>query len=560
MQINLALLPQNSGVYIFKDLTDEILYVGKAKNIAKRVRQYFQDSVNSYKTAKMLEKINSVETIITNTEIEALILERNLIDKYKPFYNVLLLDDKKYPYIFLRLTNNQLEIKIKYFFQKDKNGLYYGPFPIGYGISHVLRFLERECFFENGLPINRKTKDKKYWEQKFEFCKLILESNQAYIKFLEKQMQAYSTKLQYELANDCKKVIDFLISNKERQLFDIKSDKNFYVIALKEISGYLNFCIETYNFGVFLDKQNFLIEIKVNKEEALRQFLNQFFQKKKKPNFIISNIKKSDFSLYFKTEIINPIKGKNKAILDNAIANVENLDESEILKIKAREKNIQQALKYLKQKANAKSASNIMMVDNSNENNFLPISVFIFYKNGYKYPRNYRKYKIEENLKGDTNYLKIGLKKYFKNELNTIPDILILDGGIQQFNIAQKFFYENNIKAKIIALVKNNKHKTEKIIDYKKRVFKIGDQSVLNFLTKIQIEVDAYAKAGFRRRKLGTSLEGKLSQISGIGLKLESKILEHFKTYAAVYNASYEELNKVVPKNIAKKIKKEFKL
>lgn len=150
--IDISNIPNKMGVYLFKE-NDEILYVGKAKNIKKRIQQYFRGSKNSYKTPHLIEKANDIEYIICSNEKESLLLEQELIKKYHPYFNILLLDDKKYPYIVIELKPNKIEFKTKFFYKKEINSYYYGPLPPNYGYKTIKNFLIRECLYKNGLPI-----------------------------------------------------------------------------------------------------------------------------------------------------------------------------------------------------------------------------------------------------------------------------------------------------------------------------------------------------------------------------------------------------------------------
>lgn len=198
------------------------------------------------------------------------------------------------------------------------------------------------------------------------------------------------------------------------------------------------------------------------------------------------------------------------------------------------------------------------MIDNSSENNQDIVSVIIYYKNFLPHYQNYRKYKINElTRKSDVEFINQGLTKYFNNN-EEVPDLIIVDGAIQQLNEAQKVLNNLKMKLPIIGLVKNQQHKTDYIISSNKNKIQINDRDIYNFFSKIQIEVDAYAKSFHSKRKLDSSLEGFLTTIKGIGSKTEEKLLNHFKNYNNIYNATKEELLKVVSENIAIKIMKKL--
>ncbi|MGL4343468.1 MAG: GIY-YIG nuclease family protein [Metamycoplasmataceae bacterium] len=550
-------IPKNNGVYIFKDKNENIIYVGKAKNLNDRVKQYFKGTINSYKTSKMVSLINSIDFFITKNEKDALILERNLIEKHKPNYNVLLLDDKKYPYINIALKK-ELEISIKYIYKPEKNSLFFGPFPRGFNFKNILNLLISECFFENGLPINKKEKSRQFWEEKYDFCKKILNSDKSYISFLKTLMNKASEKELYEIANEYKKIINFLENKNEHQLIQLNKNQNIDVIAIEKEETYFYIFIEIYRFGFLVDKKSIVIEISIDESEAIRQFINQYYKNTKKPDKIISNYLKNDLDIYFDIEVINPKKGINKKILNICLEN--NLKNKNIAKLnyKNNKNKNEKAWNYLKDLASIKELNSFLMVDNSHINNINPVSVFISYKNGMRYPEGYRNFKIDLesfDKKSDIFYLEKGITKYFLNKNNYIPDLLIIDGSVAQLNIAKKIIKKIKINIPVIAFSKDEKHKTKFSINTNGKKSKIIDREIYNYILEIQNEVDRYAKSVFRKKDTLSSMEGKLLQIKGIGLKTEEKILKYFGTYNAIYNASYDDLKKVVSEEIARKIK-----
>ncbi|MGL4183738.1 MAG: GIY-YIG nuclease family protein [Metamycoplasmataceae bacterium] len=556
-------LPENPGVYFFLNKNKEIIYIGKAKNIKKRINQYFSGSVNSYKTPKMLEEASSIKTIITNSEKDALILERNLIDEHRPFFNILLLDNKKYPYINISLKK-ELEIKVKYIYKEEKNSYYFGPFPIGYNYHSIIDHLEYSFLYEKGLPIDRKKISYEKWKEKFEACKKILSSNKNYINFLKTKMMEFSSLELYELANDYKKTIEFFEKNKEKQLVQLGENVNFDVLAFIKNENFFYINIELYRGGMLIDDNNEIIEINISEKETIRQFINQYYKNKLLPKIIISNYDSDYLDLFFSAEIIVPKKGSKKIILDTCLQNAENNMKIIKLKYENNKSRNEKTNSFLKKITNIKELKTFLIVDNSNFHNELPVSVFLFYKNNLKISNKCRKYSIKENdIKkygnSDLSYLDIGINKYFRKSENEIPDILIVDGGSAHLKVAKNAIDEINIKLPIIGLVKDENHKTNYLINIKNEKIEIEDKDIYNFLSSIQIEVDKFAKNYFRKEKISYSLEGSLVKIKGIGPKIEEMLLKKFGSYSAIYNAELNELEKVVSKNIALKIKEYFK-
>ncbi len=548
-------LSTNCGVYWFKDSNDIILYIGKAKNIKKRIEQYFNGTQNSYKTPILLEKASKLEYQICKNEKEALILEQELIKKNKPYYNILFLDDKKYPYIVIELKNNKLEFKTRFIYKNIPNTFYFGPLPPNYGYKIIKNFLIHECLYENGLPIQNNSR--LFWKEKFDYAKKILSSsNKEIINKLKNQMLYYSNNEQYELAKECYEVIHFL-SNNQNQSITFEENQNFDVLYFHQEEKYLMIMIHYFKNGSFFMQEETILEIKLNLEQTIIEFINQFYLVRNIPNFIVTNFHLNAEDLIINKKIIIPQKGKYYQALENAKNNIDINKKLKLTSYISKSKIIDKVKQFLFDILNL-TINDFIMIDNSSENNQDVVSVIIYYKNFLPHYQNYRKYKINDvKRKSDVEFIKQGLTKYFSSN-EEIPNLIIVDGAIQQLNEAQKVLESLKIKLPIIGLVKDQYHKTNYIVDKNKNKILINDRDVYNFFSKIQIEVDAYAKSFHSKRKLDSSLEGFLTTIKGIGNKTEERLLNHFKNYNNIYNASKEELLKVVSENIATKIMKKL--
>ncbi len=548
-------LSTNCGVYWFKDSNDIILYIGKAKNIKKRIEQYFNGTQNSYKTPILLEKASKLEYQICKNEKEALILEQELIKKNKPYYNILFLDDKKYPYIVIELKNNKLEFKTRFIYKNIPNTFYFGPLPPNYGYKIIKNFLIHECLYENGLPIQNNSR--LFWKEKFDYAKKILSSsNREIINKLKNQMLYYSNNEQYELAKECYEVIHFL-SNNQNQSITFEENQNFDVLYFHQEEKYLMIMIHYFKNGSFFMQEETILEIKLNLEQTIIEFINQFYLVRNIPDFIVTNFHLNAEDLIINKKIIIPQKGKYYQALENAKNNIDINKKLKLTSYISKSKIIDKVKKFLFDILNL-TINDFIMIDNSSENNQDVVSVIIYYKNFLPHYQNYRKYKINDvKRKSDVEFIKQGLTKYFSSN-EEIPNLIIVDGATQQLNEAQKVLESLKIKLPIIGLVKDQYHKTNYIVDKNKNKILINDRDVYNFFSKIQIEVDAYAKSFHSKRKLDSSLEGFLTTIKGIGNKTEERLLNHFKNYNNIYNASKEELLKVVSENIATKIMKKL--
>lgn len=548
-KIDLSNVPNKPGIYIWKNINDEIIYVGKAKRLKQRMEQYFKGMLNSYKTSSLVDEIKSFDYIISPTEKEALILERNYIEKYFPKYNILLTDDKRYPYIKIELKD-RLEISLVYRIRslRNKNANLFGPYPPGHGASKMVKLIERISLYKDGLPF--KGGDHEYWLKKYHEAKNILSTGQSkLINDLKAQMINASENQLYELAHELKETIKFLEISKEKQVVELNNNDNIDVIGIIKKDDYASISMIFYRSGSLLSKKEFIIEIVGNLEESMRQFLSQYYAKNIRPNTIISNIEVEHENISI------PLKGKYKKILDISVENAKDNIELKLKEFIRKEELTIGSMTKLKNILKLNNLHHILMMDNSNTNNTLPVSVVVSYRNGIKQTKEYRKYNLV-NVKrnADVEYMRQGIEKYFSKQENAIPDLFIVDGGIAQVNEAKKIL--NDIP--IIGLVKNKDHKTEAIIDIKGNRIDIHDSNLLNFLRGMQDEVDRFAKYHHNQRRSIQTLEGSLIKVPGVGPRTEKKLLSKFKTYSSIYNATIEELEEVVSKQIASNIKENF--
>ena len=542
--------PKKPGIYIFKK-DDDILYVGKSVNIFNRMNQYKNGSKNSWKTEDMLNEANNVEFIITKTENDALVLERNLIDENNPSFNIKLRDNRRYPYLYVKLNTNGIDVKAIYKIRKktSKNEYVFGPFSPGSHIKSLVSFLQKTFTYEKGLPA--KNKGSEWYEDKFKSLKDLFSSTRGgLIKKLETRMERYSDELKYELAEELKNVIVSLVNENDRSGVSLNSTEDIDVIGFSYKDGYLFINILHFRGGLLLSTEKDVVDITVDLDTSIEEYSNAYYSNHIKPSKIYSNYEVSSIG------ILKATKGNIRIALNTAIENADNEAKVSIEKTKLNQARTIGVMRKLESLLGINRLSTIAMIDNSHEQNSNVMSGIIFYKNGLPLKAKNRRYNIPvSNRKADVEYMAKGIMKYL--EKNDKPDLLILDGGKAHLNEINSL----DLGVETVALVKDDNHKTSHLLNRDgKRINIKKDENLYMFLTKIQTEVDRYAKFSFRKKKLNKSLEGELSLIKGIGPGTESKLLETFGSYSAIYNATEEELIKVVSKtqaqNIIKKINK----
>ncbi|VEU76842.1 excinuclease ABC subunit UvrC [Mycoplasmopsis columbina] len=556
----LSTVTSQPGIYLWKNSNGNVIYVGKAKNLKKRMHQYFEGAENSYKTSKLVQEIADFDVFVVHNNKEALLLERHYIHKYNPEYNILLLDDKKYPYIKIELKNNQLDIslsrKVKV---KDTNNLiHFGPFPNGYGATTILKLLQREAFFEKGLKIVNQ--DSSFWEEKFKKIKEILSFNKKYLKNLEQQMFDAAEKFQFEIAKDLRDSLNYLTKLNESQVVELKDFENIDVLAFKTVDNVIYLAMLFYRYGILINKDIQTISIAIDTKHTMEAFLNKYYQDNLIPKKIVVSEELTNYELNdeeISNRLIYPKSGIYKQIIDLAFLNLDDFYKSKHLEVKNKIDNAEKMLHSLSKYVPNIDLKNIVVFDNSNLNNSNPVGVAVVYTNGIKNKNFYRKYNHEINLtrQADVEYMKQTVTKYLKDlDKNITPSLIIADGGLPQVNEIRKILTFQNYNFPVIGLVKDERHRTRALIDLNLNEVEIAEKDLFAFLSEIQIEVDRFAKEHLRTRQKISSLEGKLQSIKGLGVVMENKLLAHFKTYSNIYNASLEELEKIIPKNIALKI------
>lgn len=544
-------VPTKPGVYFWKNEYGLTLYVGKAKNLKKRMTQYIQGSVNSYKTQKMMQLISKFDYLIASSEKEAFLLERHYISKLKPSHNIKLKDDKKYPYIKIQLQKKQLKIHLVFrIVEKNPKTIYFGPFPSGYGARKMSNFLNRIAVYKKGLPFA--STDEHHWEQKFKEVQSLIFAKKSLIKILKTKMEEAVQKLQFEIAQDIKETLNAIRCLDQKQIAEINDFSSIDVISTFKKSDWLSITQFFYRQGTFLVSKNNIVEIITTEEDALRQFVAQYYNTNMTPNILLTNkLFESDLN------IVIPHKGIKKQIVKIAYLNARDHIENNLNDFIEKQKLILQAIQKLSNLLKLKKLDHILMIDNSSFGRQNLVSTIVSYRNGFKFKSEYKKYKLDPAQQlSDTNYMKQTSKRYFSNKLNPIPSLFIVDGGIAQIHAFQKYAPKN---LKVVGLVKDDKHQTKNLIDDDGKHILLEDLNLFNFLKGIQIEVDRFAKSFFRQRAIKNSLQGKLKLIKGIGAATEKNLLNHFKTYAAIYNAPISELEKIVSSKMASIIYKEVR-
>ncbi|URM53254.1 excinuclease ABC subunit UvrC [Mycoplasma sp. SG1] len=521
-------LPALSGCYCFLNDNNQIIYIGKAKNIQKRVKQHF--TTPHRLLHNFYSEIVKVIFYVTNSEIEALILEQRLIKKHQPLYNVLWKDDKTYPYI--HLTNEEYPrlIYLRNPTIKQKNGIFFGPFPDGFWARKIINFLNAELPFRKcvKLPkksciffdlkqcwapcINKNIQAKDYIPLKDQLTNFFRKKDTSLIKKIDQLIQEHSDNLDFEKAQeylDLKTKIKSLLS---QQLIEIKSQKNYHVLSWEIKDNYLAWTIYFFYQGSFFSKTEEIFQIKVDWFSELQLQLSNLYSINILPDIFICEKEFKDAWFFHndesnhakKIKILAPLKGKFRKLLDLVNKNNKIYFKTSFEKVVKDAEKYQHPLNYLKNILQLTHLNHIDFIDTSHFCGLNYVGAVISFKNNHFFWSNFRKYNLSEIITSSNDPLAIQetlKKKYISSGSSlVIPDLIIIDGGKQQLNAAKKIL-QGYLSSKIISVSKDAKHRSYKLlIDSDDEAILLSSEPKLkNFITLLQDRAHNYAITYFRK-------------------------------------------------------------
>ena len=573
----LALVPELPGSYQMKDKDNNIIYVGKAKNLKKRLKSYFTGRVTG-KTKKLVSDIADFEYIVTTSELESLILEITLIKKYNPKYNILLKDDKSYPYIeFTKEKYPTLKVIRNPNLKKNKNNLY-GPFPNVSSARNTVYMLNRlyplrkcetlkkdyclyyhigEClgYCKNEIDLEKLETMKK------EITSFLNGDAKALLKKLNQEMELASSKMNFEKALEYKKMIDDINITLKNQTIVLNKEINLDLFNYYVQDNYLSIQVFFIRSGTLFGRDKKIFTFYDSPVDTLVQYIINFYEKHLLPKEILvpSDIDTKILTTYLKTNVRTPLKGDMKKLLDLAYENAKILLEEEIKTLNQNEKVRKLALKELAIVLNQKNVSRIEAFDNSHLFGTYYVSGMVVFEDFLPLKNEYRKYKIDVSTKDDLKAMEeVIYRRYYKVLMEDLkkPDIIIVDGGKNQVEVAKRVLDELNLNISVIGLKKDDKHRTTSLITSDLAEIELDLHGHLFlFLARIQEEVHRFAISYHRQIKNKGSLASILEMIPGIGLKRRQELLKKFSSLKKIKEASIEELSKILPNEVAISLK-----
>lgn len=594
-------LPESPGVYIMRDKTDDIIYVGKAKILKNRVRQYFQNSANhSLKVKQMVSNIDHFEYIVTGSEVEALILENNLIKKHNPKYNILLKDDKTYPYI--KVTTNEMfpRVFVTRKLLKDKNK-YFGPFTNSSAVKENIALIDkiwqvRRCSknFPRDIGKGRpclnyhigqckavctgKVSEEEYNKMIGEILDFLGGKTENVVKNLTSKMLKYSAEMEFEKAAEVRDTIESIKILNQKQIIE-----NLHIDD-RDVIGFargIRECIMQIFFirgGKITGREHFMLEEceGVEDKELMTQFVQQFYSGTPFiPKEVILQCEIDDFDLISqwlseqkgqRVNVLVPQKGERKSLVLMAQNNAKIVLDKFGAEIRREHKRTKGALEEIQKALNIDFELNrIESYDISNTQGFESVASMVVFENGLPKRSDYRKFKIKtiigpddygsmeevitrrftryiNETSGDENVKKAGFDKK--------PDMIFLDGGKGQISAVQKALTNLNLYVPVCGMVKDDRHRTRALMYNGEEIELPYTSEGFKLLTRMQDEVHRFAIEYHRKLREKKQVHSILDDISGIGSVRRKALMKHFGDINAIRRAEVEELQQVDGMNI----------
>ena len=582
----LELLPTSPGCYIHKDKNGTIIYVGKAKNLRNRVRSYFRGSHDT-KTEALVSEIVDFEFIVTESNIEALLLEINLIKENKPKYNIMLKDDKSYP--FIKITNERYPRLIITRQVKKDGGLYFGPYPDVGAANEIKRLLDRifpfrkctnspskVCFYYHIGQCMAHTvchKDEVYFKAMAqEVSDFLKGQDDKIIDDLKEKMNAAAQSMEFERAAEYRDLIQAIGTLRTKQRVMAKDLQNRDVFGYYVDKGWM--CVQ-----VFFVRQGKLIERDVNlfpyyndPDEDFLTYVGQFYQEKSHlvPNEILipQDIDEEAIKALVDTKVLKPQRGEKKQLVNLAIKNARvSLEQKFNLLEKSVEKT-QGAIENLGRLLQIPTPVRIESFDNSNIMGTSPVSAMVVFVNGKPSKKDYRKYKIKTVIGPDdyASMREVIRRRYGRVQRDglTPPDLIVIDGGQGQVNIAKQVIQEElGLDIPIAGLQKNDKHQTHELLfgDPLEVVELSRNSQEFFLLQRIQDEVHRFAITFHRQLRSKNSFSSQLDGIEGLGPKRKQNLMKYFKSLTKIKEASVDEIVAVgIPRAVAEAVHQHLNL
>ncbi|TGE36771.1 excinuclease ABC subunit UvrC [Desulfosporosinus fructosivorans] len=557
----LTLLPEKPGVYLMKDTQGQIIYVGKAKILKNRVKSYFT-GLHDGKTGRLVSQIADFEYIMTESEVEALVLECNLIKKHNPKYNILLRDDKTYPYLIITEESHPRILVTRQV--KKGRGKYFGPYPNATAAKEAARLLNRlfpfrkcrqipsrPCLYYHLqqclAPCVTDVSLNAYTEMRKDVSTFLKGDQSEIIKLLEDKMQTASEALHFERATEYRDLIEDLKLLREKQNITLNDFIDRDVIGYAITTDQMCFQVFYIRLGKLLARDSFIFPYYEEPEEAFISFVAQFYiERAVWPTEILLPPTESQV-LTTLFPITVPQKGKKRDLVQMAMSNAQTTLHDQISLEIRQQSETQQALTTLGDLLSIPTPSRIEAFDISNIGGAHNVAGMVQFIEGKPQRNGYRKYKIQPmETSDDTAAMgQVIQRRYARlvSENSPLPNLILVDGGKGQINAASRSLKELNLTIPVAGMVKNDRHQTHGLLDQTGNSVALPkSHPTFYLLGRIQNEVHRFAITFHRQQRAKSMTLSALDGISGIGPKRKQQLLKHFSSLNDIQRASIEEL------------------
>lgn len=568
----LKLLTTEPGCYLMKDNSGKVIYVGKAKNLKRRVSSYFNRE-HTGKTKALVENIYDFEYIITESEVESLLLEINLIKKYSPKYNILLKDNKTYPYI--EITNETYPRLLISRPRKIKNhkGKLFGPYPNAYAARKTVELLNRIYPFRKCHTMDKKVCLYYHIGQCLGYCEKKIEENviknminevtsflkgnyDEVRKKIKGLMEDASLNLNFERAIEYKEMLEYIDKVLEKQKISLNDSLTRDVINYYVKNDYISFQVLHLRDGRINMRDGEVFPLIDELDETLSYFVTSFYDKNEVPKEVLVG---QDFNCELlekaiKTKVLVPQKGIKKKIIDMAYDNAKAVLEEKFELIIRDDRRTFGANEKLGELIGIKNLKRIETFDNAHLFGTYIVSGMVVFTNGKPDKKEYRKYKIDSGSKDDYHTMQeVIYRRYYRvlHERLEKPDLIIVDGGIIQVNAAKEVLDSLYLDIPVVGLKKNDKHTTTALIDQEREYELDKTSDVFHLLTRIQDEVHRYTISYHKDIRSKGSLSSVLDNVPGIGGVRKKELLKKYKTITKLKSLTKEDLEKDLPSKVA---------
>lgn len=573
----LKLVPHEPGCYLMKNSDGIIIYVGKAKDLRNRLNSYFHSS-HTGKTAKLVSEIADFDYIVVSSETESLILEINLIKKHDPKYNILLRDDKSYPYIELTMEKvPRLQI-VRNVHRKKKKTRLFGPYPNVtaakstvnllnrlYPLRKCKTYQKRPCLYYHigqclGYCTN-KVDEKKVKEMENEIIKFLKGDDKIVTDKLKEEIEFESNNLRYEKALELKTMLDNINTVMVKQKIETNDNIDRDVFGYFNDGVYLSVFIFFIRGSKIAGHHHQIIPLIDAEGEELTRYIAKFYDKALIPKEVLvpDIVDENLLTDYFKISVRVPIKGIKKKLVNMACDNAKKQLEDKIELINKNEEMTSKANEELKEVLGLDKLDRIELFDNAHLFGTYNVSGMVVYIDGKPAKNEYRKFKISFDKNDDYGTMReVIYRRYFRVLMDDLvrPDLIIVDGGIGQMNVAKEVLDELKMDINLVGLKKDDKHSTSALVTFEKELPIEKRSNLFHYLERMQDEVHNFTinyHKQIRSKGLYASI---LDNVEGIGTKRKEALLKKYKTVNKLRGASIDELSTIVPREVAVNIKK----